>query len=118
MDRARTDLQRKGAPGGPATVIRFATAADLDSLERLAQRDSTTLPAGEVLVAERAGRVIAAIPLGGGSPVADPFQPTAGVVAILRLHREELDGPTPIRWWSRWTGARKEKRPRLIGLGA
>ena len=70
--------------------IRRAVAADLSQLERLAALDSARPPRGPALVAEADSRMLAALPLGSGRPIADPFEPTAEVVALLRLRAEQL----------------------------
>jgi hypothetical protein len=66
--------------------MRAATAADTGALEALAERDSRRLPRGPMLVAESGGRVLAAVCLATGEAVADPFEPTAHLVAALRAH--------------------------------
>ena len=66
--------------------MRPATAADADALEALAERDSSRLPRGPLLVAESGGRILAAICLATSEGVADPFEPTAHLVAALRAH--------------------------------
>jgi hypothetical protein len=43
-----------------------------------------------MLVAERAGMVVAAVPLGGGRSIADPFEPSADIVSLLELRRTQL----------------------------
>jgi hypothetical protein len=72
-------------------TVRHAVAADLSSLARLAELDSGTPPRGPALVAEADSRVLAALPLGSGRPIADPFEPTAEIVALLRLRAEQLN---------------------------
>ena len=66
-----TELQRPLA-------IRPATEGDRLALTRLAGRDSTTVPAGDLLVAEVGGEIHAAIAVATGEAIADPFQSTAG----------------------------------------
>jgi hypothetical protein len=67
-----------------ATVsIRRAGAADRHELVRLAALDSADVPSGEVLIAEVAGEPRAAIDLGGGGTVADPFHRTKHLVELL-----------------------------------
>ena len=66
--------------------MRMATAADTGALEALAERDSHRLPGGPLLVAESGGRILAAICLVTGEAVADPFEPTAHLVAALHAH--------------------------------
>ena len=71
-------------------TVRHALASDLSELARLAALDSGTPPRGPALVAEADSRVLAALPLGSGRPIADPFEPTAEVVALLQLRAEQL----------------------------
>ena len=67
----------------PTVVIRAARGSDGISLDNLARLDSQRPLAGEVLVAEQDGAVVAAI--GGDRVIADPFRRTADLVALLRL---------------------------------
>jgi hypothetical protein len=34
--------------------------------------------------------MLAALPIGSGRPIADPFEPTAEIVALLQLRAEQL----------------------------
>ena len=69
-----------------SVVMRAARGSDGDALARLAALDSKRAPRGDVLVAEVDGAIHAAIGLDDGlSAIADPFHPTAGVVALLEL---------------------------------
>jgi hypothetical protein len=68
----------------PALVIRAARGSDADALERLARLDSQRPLAGDVLVVEQGGELVAAI--AGDRVIADPFRPTAYAVDLLRLH--------------------------------
>ena len=70
-------------------MIRYAEDRDAAALERLAQLEGRHLPAGRVLLAEVEGEVLAALPLAGGPPLADPFRPTASLVELLRTRREQ-----------------------------
>ena len=67
----------------PTVVIRAARGSDGIALENLARMDSQRPPAGDVLVAEQDGELVAA--LAGDRVIADPFRPTADVVALLRV---------------------------------
>ena len=67
-------------------ILRHATAADEQPLRDLAAVDSRTLPAGPFLLAEVDGRAYAALSLSDGTVIADPFEPTAGLVELLRSH--------------------------------
>jgi hypothetical protein len=72
-------------------TVRRAVAGDRGELERLAVLDSGSPPRGPALVAEADSRMLAALPLGSGRPIADPFEPTASVVALLQLRAEQLE---------------------------
>jgi hypothetical protein len=86
-----------------AVTIRRAVAADARALERLAQLDCGRVPAGEVLVAEVGGELLAAVSVASGAVVADPFRRTADIVALLRVRAaQESSGdgrrPEPLRF--------------------
>ncbi len=71
-------------------TIRLSGAGDALALGRLAQLDSTLYDGSEVLLGESQGRPVAALPLHGGPAFADPFQPTAQVVALLELRLAQI----------------------------
>jgi arginine/ornithine N-succinyltransferase beta subunit len=73
-------------------VIRTATAADAEALQRLAALDSQGLTAGPHLLAELDGQAVAALSRTDGSVVADPFSRTDTIVALLRRRAEQLTG--------------------------
>ena len=64
-------------------VIRPAGAADAQALERLAKLDTAQVPAGEKLVAEVDGELVAAYGVERGERIGDPFRPTADVLDLL-----------------------------------
>jgi hypothetical protein len=66
-----------------AVTIRPALASDRSALERLAALDSARPLAGDVLIAEVEGERLAAIELSSSRTIADPFRPTADLVALL-----------------------------------
>jgi hypothetical protein len=72
-------------------TIRRSDAGDLGSLALLAALDSAPKPAGPMLVAESDGRLLAAVPFGGGRAIADPFAPTAEAVALLELRARQIE---------------------------
>jgi hypothetical protein len=76
---------RDGAAEGNL-VVRRGRSSDAAALTVLAQLDSARPLTGRTMVAEEDGRLVAAISLHDGRVVADPFVPTADVVAMLRLH--------------------------------
>jgi hypothetical protein len=67
-------------------TIRPGYADDHTALARLAALDSASFPAGPLLVAELDGELSAALSLHDGTSIADPFRPTAAIVALLRAH--------------------------------
>jgi hypothetical protein len=71
-------------------TVRHAAVEDERALARLASLDSAPRLRGPALVAEADTRVLAALPLGSGRPIADPFEPTAELVALLQLRRAQL----------------------------
>jgi hypothetical protein len=73
-------------------TIRRATPEDANAVERLAQLEGARTPDGELLVAEVDGELWAALELGSGALVADPFRPSGDVAAFLRRRFERLDG--------------------------
>jgi len=67
-------------------TIRPAIPADSAGLARLAQRDSSSVPSGRLLVAETGGTIRAALAPDTGRTIADPFFPTLELVELLRTH--------------------------------
>jgi hypothetical protein len=69
----------------PGVLIRAARGSDGVALDRLAALDSARVPAGELLVAETDGALVAAHAPASGAIIADPFRHTAEVVELLQL---------------------------------
>ena len=69
----------------PSVLIRAARGSDGPALNDLARLDSARLPAGPLLVAESGGELIAALDAASGARIADPFRPSADVLALLEL---------------------------------
>lgn len=76
--------------GRSSVTVRAAGDADVRTLVRLAALDSASIPQGPTLLAELAGEPVAALPLGGGPVVADPFRHTTEAVALLELRAAQL----------------------------
>jgi hypothetical protein len=68
-----------------SVLVRPAHGGDADTLRLLAALDSAAPLTGEVLLAESDGQPVAAMSVDTGAVVADPFAPTADVVALLRV---------------------------------
>ena len=75
-------------------TVRRSTSADRAGLARLAALDSGRTPRGPALIAEADSRMLAALPLGSGRAIADPFEPTAEIVALLELRRAQIAAAT------------------------
>ncbi len=73
-------------------TLRPARPDDAGTLSDLAQLDSARPLNGEVLVAETETGPLAAIELGSGRTIADPFRRTAHSVGLLRTFAR-LAGP-------------------------
>jgi hypothetical protein len=74
-------------------TIRPAYADDQLALLRLAALDSADAPPEHpLLLAEINGELRVALSLSDGSAIADPFFPTAGILALLRSHARSTDG--------------------------
>jgi hypothetical protein len=102
-------------PATDALVIRPAYPDDHGALVRLARLDSQRPLAGPLLVAERDGRLLAALAPATGRAIADPFAPTADLVALLRLHADDSTSPARgtagARELLRRAGANTRRRP-------
>jgi hypothetical protein len=61
----------------------------------LAALDSRRLPSGELFVAEVGGQLVAAVSIDTGAVVADPFEPTAAIVDLLRVHADAIRPQVP-----------------------
>jgi hypothetical protein len=74
----------------PDLSLRWAGPTDDALLRRLAQLDSTRSLQEPVLLAEHDGVAVAAVSFADGRVAADPFEPTAEAVALLRLRAAQL----------------------------
>jgi hypothetical protein len=103
--------RRKAAGQEPSVTIRLARPQDAEALAQLAQLEGRPEAEATYLVAEVAGSIVAALPLAGGEPLADPFRRTAHLVPLLELRAKQLTSTPPrrkpiaflgaIRGWSR-----------------
>lgn len=71
-------------------TIRLSSSEDRVAIQRLAELDSRRPPPGVSILAIVNGQLRAALPLGGGDAVADPFLPTTGLVELLRVSEVAL----------------------------
>jgi hypothetical protein len=107
VPRRRDEPRAPALPNDAEVVVRPARPSDAGGLERIAQLDGRRAPAGPAIVAEVDGELLAAAPLDGGPPVANPYRPTAGVLRLLELRAAQLAGgpvagyASRLRWRSR-----------------
>jgi hypothetical protein len=78
-------------------TIRYASDGDAQGLARLATLDSSRVPVGTLLVAEVDGELWAAVAIGDGAAIADPFCPSGPMVELLRSRARQLVGDAPRR---------------------
>jgi hypothetical protein len=78
-------------------TIRYASDRDAPGLARLAALDSARVPAGALLLAEVDGELWAAVAIGRGAAIADPFRPSGPVVELLRARARQLVAEPPQR---------------------
>jgi hypothetical protein len=71
----------------PEIKIRQATSTDAFALRRLAALDDRPALRGEILLAEQAGEIRAALSIDSDRVVANPFAATADLIEMLRMHR-------------------------------
>lgn len=88
--RRRRSSDEYGELDDSELTVRALQASDTDAVRLLAALDGRHMPSGPVLVAELDNEVVAALPLDGGQALADPFRPTANVVALLELRARQL----------------------------
>jgi hypothetical protein len=88
--RPRQYALEQGDGSARVVTVRRFSERDIDGIRRLAALDEKPVPIGGVLVAELAGELVAALPVDGGEALADPFTPTADIVALLELRARQL----------------------------
>jgi hypothetical protein len=71
-------------------VIRLATDADAEVLSHLAVLDSKAPLEGSILIGELHGEPVAALSLADDRAIADPFRPTAHLLASMRVRARGL----------------------------
>ena len=86
-------------------ALRLAHPDETRVLRRLADLDDSTPLTGDVLLALVDGEAVAALSLGDGRVVANPFLPTADTVTMLTMRASQLSRPR--------AGRRSRRIPRL-----
>jgi hypothetical protein len=75
----------------PAT-LRLDRVGDASRLYQLAALSGRPLAKGPFVLGEVDGRVVAALPVDGGPPIADPFELTEHLMPLLRLRAMQARG--------------------------
>jgi hypothetical protein len=75
-------------------TLRAGRPDDAPAVARLAALDSRHVPEAPLLLAEQDGVLRAALSLSTGAIVADPFAPSAHLVALLRRHANRRTAPS------------------------
>ena len=83
--------RHKEADMSSEITIRYSTDADRTDIVRLAELDSRRVPAGELMLAFVDDELRAAVDLGSGHAVADPFHKTDELVELLRMSAGQLE---------------------------
>lgn len=93
LRRSRAAGARAALAAEPLTIRRLDRAGtDRPALVRLAGRDSAEIPSGDLLGAESAGVLIAAISLRTGDSIADPFAQSAAARETLEIRAAQITG--------------------------
>ena len=89
-----------------SVTLRLAREHDEETLERLAELNGLARVEGPHVVAEVEGAVTAAMPLGAGPALGDPFRPNSQLMSLLGLLRQQLAvherGSRRSRWYPRF----------------
>jgi hypothetical protein len=94
--RRLREVREQAPPRYEAVTIRRATPDDRTDLERLAQLEGRTVPAGPALVAEVEERIHAVRSIDDGVTLADPFRPATELLGLLETRARHL-GARPRR---------------------
>jgi hypothetical protein len=100
-------------PAMDAIAIRRAYPDDAAALERLARLDSRRPLDGPILIAERDGRILAALAPATGRHIANPFAPTADLLALLRVRAADTARSAGRRDLLRRAGGNARRLPAL-----
>jgi hypothetical protein len=76
--------------GAAAVTLRAGESRDIAALVVLAARDDARPLTWPVLVADLDGRLLAAVSLVDCAVIADPYEPTAALVELLRARVRQL----------------------------
>jgi len=101
----RSARTQRAAGTSDEITIRLSTPDDRVAIRRLAQLDGRPAFPGRSILAIVGGELRAALSLGGGDAIADPFWPTTELVELLRVRDAALH--------ETGTAGRRAFRPRI-----
>lgn len=82
---------RRRHPEEEPISIRLSRPGDAAALARLAQLEESACPPSALVVALRGGRIVAAVSIEErAATLADPFEPTAELLELLRLRAAQI----------------------------
>lgn len=90
LQRTPKTTQASGYRRAAPVTIRWAAPPDARSLEILAALDEAAVPPAPLLLAFVGEELWAAMSLGTGAVVCDPFRPSAELVPLLRERGRQL----------------------------
>ncbi len=93
----RPEPVAKAAVPAANIELRLCSVRDDEALERLAALNERPLPFGRFVVAFSNGQLVAALPLGGGHMLTDPFVQTSHLRGLLELRADQIRGRKPRR---------------------
>jgi predicted ATP-grasp superfamily ATP-dependent carboligase len=88
-------------------VLRRAFPDDETQIALIAALDEEPRPDGDLLVAEVDGKIVAAVSVDGRRSIADPFEPTAEYIQLLRSRARQLRAEQRIGRVRSWLPARR-----------
>ena len=95
--REASAVRRAPVADDEGVVIRAARRDEQGALAALAALDDQLPPIGDVLVAEVDGSIAAALPMGGGQAIADPFRHTLHLTALLEARAGQISSTRRVR---------------------
>lgn len=104
----------------PAVTLRWASEADAERLEVLAELDEAAVPPAPLLLGFVGDELWSAVSLSTGAAIADPFRPSAEVTKLARERGRQLtvpEGENARFGISRWLvrGGLRLRAPRFLG---
>ena len=93
--RAHPERPEPGPTTYQSVTIRRVTPDDRQAVQRIADLEARPAPQGALLIAEVDERILAVRSLDDGATIADPFHPTAELVALLEARSRHLGGSSP-----------------------